>query len=167
MFTETANAISRFFYQRSLGILLLRVATGVIFFTHGWMKVNNMAQTIVGFSHMGFAPWVAYFIAYLEVIGGAALILGIATRFFATAFGIEMLVCDPYGGLWPRSRTRILSTDGLLRARAYRYAAVCRSTRWSAMTAGGLKCAGGASCTIEASLSRCYSQREHICLAVC
>lgn len=44
------------------------------------------------FAHLGFAPGVGLFIAWLEVVGGAALILGIATRVFAVAFGIEMLV---------------------------------------------------------------------------
>jgi putative oxidoreductase len=36
--------------------------------------------------------WVGVFIAWLEVVGGLALILGILTRPFAVAFGIEMLV---------------------------------------------------------------------------
>jgi len=34
----------------------------------------------------------AFFIAYLETLGGLALILGIFPRAFALAFGIEMLV---------------------------------------------------------------------------
>lgn len=92
MFTETTNSISRFFYQRSFGLLLLRVSTGLIFLSHGWMKINNLAQVVGMFGHMGFAAWVAYFIAWLEVIGGLALILGVATRFFGVVFGIEMLV---------------------------------------------------------------------------
>lgn len=92
MLTETANAISRFFYRRVLGLFLLRAATGLIFFIHGWMKVSAMAQTVSMFAHMGFSAPVAYGIAWLEVIGGLALILGIATRFFAVVLGIEMLV---------------------------------------------------------------------------
>ena len=92
MLTDTANSISRFFYQRSWGLLILRVATGLIFLMHGWMKVNGLAQTVGMFGHMGFPAWVAYFIAWLELLGGLALILGIATRFFGVVFGIEMLV---------------------------------------------------------------------------
>jgi putative oxidoreductase len=92
MFTDTTNAISRFFYQRSFGLFILRAATGLIFLLHGWMKVTNMTQTVGMFAHMGFSMPIAYFIAWLEVIGGAALILGVATRFFALLFGIEMLV---------------------------------------------------------------------------
>ena len=92
MFTDTTNSISRFFYQRSLGLLLLRVSTGLIFLSHGWMKVNHLAQAVGMFGHMGFAAWVAYCIAWLEVAGGLALMLGVATRFFGVVFGIEMLV---------------------------------------------------------------------------
>lgn len=92
MFTDTINGISRIFYQRSLGLLLLRVSTGLIFLLHGWMKVNDLARTAAMFGHMGFPMWVGYFIAWLEVIGGLALMLGILTRFFGVVFGIEMLV---------------------------------------------------------------------------
>ncbi|MGH7175556.1 MAG: DoxX family protein [Minisyncoccia bacterium] len=86
------NTLARFFYRRDLGLLLLRVATGLIFLMHGWSKVNNLAMTVGMFGHMGFPMWVGYFIAWLEVIGGLALILGVATRFFGVVFGIEMLV---------------------------------------------------------------------------
>ena len=99
MLTNTANVLSRFFYQRTLGLALLRVATGLIFFLHGWMKVGDMARTVGMFAHMGFQAPIAYFIAWLEVIGGLALILGIATRFFAVLFGIEMLVAAFIVGL--------------------------------------------------------------------
>ena len=92
MFTDTVNGVSRIFYQRSLGLLILRVSTGLIFFLHGWMKVNNLAQTVAMFGHMGFPGWVAYFIAWLEVLGGLALVLGVLTRFFGAVFTIEMLV---------------------------------------------------------------------------
>lgn len=86
------NSLSRFFYQRNLGILLIRVATGLIFLTHGWMKVQNIAGAEEMFAHMGFGAGMGMFIAWLELIGGAALILGVLTRVFAVAFGIEMLV---------------------------------------------------------------------------
>lgn len=86
------NRASRFFYNRALGLLLIRVAIGALFLTHGWMKVMSIPMVMVMFTHFGFAPWVAYFIAWLEVIGGLALILGVATRVFAILFGIEMLV---------------------------------------------------------------------------
>jgi putative oxidoreductase len=90
--TSLSNTLSRFFYNKSLGLLLIRVAMGLLFLTHGWMKVSSMPGVVMMMMHFGFPGWVAYFIAWLEVVGGLALILGIATRLFAAIFGIEMLV---------------------------------------------------------------------------
>jgi uncharacterized membrane protein YphA (DoxX/SURF4 family) len=92
MIIRTANALSRFFYRQSLGLMLLRITTGLVFFTHGWMKVGDLARTAGMFAHMGFPAWIGYFIAWLELLGGLALVLGIATRFFGVVFAIEMLV---------------------------------------------------------------------------
>ena len=86
------NRATRFVLNRSLGLLLIRLALGILFFTHGLMKVQALSQVSAMFVHFGFFPWVGFFIAWLEVIGGLALILGIATRLFAFLFGIEMLV---------------------------------------------------------------------------
>lgn len=86
------NGASRFWYARSLGILLIRLEVGFVFFTHGLSKLESMSRTTHMFVGMGFPAWVGAFIALLETIGGVALILGIATRIFAVAFGIEMLV---------------------------------------------------------------------------
>jgi putative oxidoreductase len=86
------HPVNRFLYSPSFGLLLLRLALGLLFFTHGLMKVQALSMVQAEFIHFGFFPWVAYFISWLEVIGGLALILGIATRYFAFLFGIEMLV---------------------------------------------------------------------------
>jgi len=92
MFTNSINATSRYFYKRSLGLLLLRLVLGFIFLTHGWDKVQHIAMIEQFFHSLGFGVWVAYFIGWLEVVGGLALILGVATRLFGLLFGIEMLV---------------------------------------------------------------------------
>jgi len=84
--------MSRFTMNRSLGLLLIRVAAGIVFFAHGWSKINNLSGVEGMFVHFGLGGPVGIFIAYLEVIGGLALILGVLTRVFAVAFGIEMLV---------------------------------------------------------------------------
>lgn len=86
------NQTSRFFYNRSLGLLLIRVAVGLIFLLHGFMKVESLSMVTALMAHFGFFPWVGYFIAWLELLGGLALILGVATRFFGFLLGIEMLV---------------------------------------------------------------------------
>jgi putative oxidoreductase len=89
---KVVNQSTRFFYNPNFGLLLIRVAAGLIFLTHGWSKINNLEATAMMFAGMGFAAPVAYFVSWLEVIGGLALILGIATRVFGILFGIQMLV---------------------------------------------------------------------------
>jgi putative oxidoreductase len=89
---KIVNKTSRFFYTPAFGLLLIRIAAGLVFLTHGWMKVANMPGAVTMLANFGIAPTLVYFIAWLEVIGGLALILGIATRFFGFLFGIEMLV---------------------------------------------------------------------------
>ena len=86
------HSTSRSFYDPSLGILLIRLMVGLIFLTHGWNKVVSLSQTMMMFSNLGMWPVVGIFIAWLEVLGGLALILGIATRFFGILFAIEMIV---------------------------------------------------------------------------
>lgn len=90
---------SEVFYQRSLGLFLLRVTTGLLFLTHGWPKVTAIVHTVNMFAGMGFPAPVAYFVAYLEVIGGIGLILGVYTRVFGMLFGIEMLVAALLSGI--------------------------------------------------------------------
>ncbi len=83
--------MSRMCHNRSLGLLLIRAATGLVFFMHGWQKIHGLGMVegmMIGF---GLSSWVGIFIAYLEVIGGIALIFGVATRVFGIIFGIEML----------------------------------------------------------------------------
>lgn len=86
------NQLSRMGYNRSLGLLIIRIALGLVFFMHGWTKVNNTSMVEGMFVHFGLGGGTGIFIAWLETIGGLALILGILTRVFAVAFTIEMLV---------------------------------------------------------------------------
>ncbi|HUQ30115.1 MAG TPA: DoxX family protein [Candidatus Paceibacterota bacterium] len=92
MFTDLATSVSRFLYRESLGLFLLRLVTGGIFLHHGIMKLGDMDKVVGMFSSMGLSAGVAWFIALLEVIGGAALIIGVATRLFGIIFAIQMFV---------------------------------------------------------------------------
>ena len=89
---ETINRLSRMFRHRALGLLLIRVAVGIVFFAHGWMKIGNISGVEGMMTGFGLPGALGAFIAWLEVIGGIALVLGIFTRVFAAAFAIEMLV---------------------------------------------------------------------------
>ena len=84
--------VSRFFYNRSAGLLILRVVAGFIFLAHGWSKVADMSATISLFDGLGFSPLIAVIIAWVEIVGGVSLILGIAPRLLAALLGFEMLV---------------------------------------------------------------------------
>lgn len=85
------NGISRVCLNHALGLLLIRVITGLIFFAHGWMKVQNMAGTEAFFITLGVAAFWAPVVAWLEVIGGIGLVLGVFTRAWGVALGVIMV----------------------------------------------------------------------------
>lgn len=66
----------------SYGLLLLRVALGILFLAHGGLKlfVFTPAGTAQYFASLGLPPLLAYVIIAVELLGGAALILGIFAR---------------------------------------------------------------------------------------
>lgn len=77
------------------GITILRVAIGVIFLMNGWVKlfVNGIAGTAGFFDSIGIplATVAAVVVSVLEFAGGAALILGIATRIVSPLLAVTML----------------------------------------------------------------------------
>lgn len=70
-----------------LALLLSRVALGVILLAHGWQKFNEwtLDGTAAAFADMGIpaATIAATFSTFVEMIGGAALILGAFTPLVA------------------------------------------------------------------------------------
>lgn len=79
-------------YEKSLGLLLIRVGTGLVFFMHGIMKLQNMSMVNDFFvKSLGLPPGTASLIAFIEVVGGLMLITGVFTRVAAFVLGIVML----------------------------------------------------------------------------
>lgn len=78
--------------------LPLRVLVGVAFIAHGWPKLVGMAAFTERFGQMGIpAPGIALpLVMLLEVLGGAALVLGLLTRWAALGFAVEMVVTTFY-----------------------------------------------------------------------
>ena len=83
----------------SLGLMVLRVVTGVIFIAHGlpkfgWTGEGSLASTAEGLASMGIPlPAVsAFLVASSEVFGGALLIVGFLTRFVTATQVFVMLV---------------------------------------------------------------------------
>lgn len=85
------NKTSKYFYDSSVGVFIIRLVVGFIFITEGWSKFQNLSGTSHFMVHLGLPAWMALFIAMVELVGGVALILGIFTRIFGVVFGIEML----------------------------------------------------------------------------
>ena len=75
---------------KSLALLLLRIAIGVIFIYHGYPKLTHASQWVGNFDHMGFPGYFAYIAGVLEVFGGAVVIAGVFTRIAALLLAIEM-----------------------------------------------------------------------------
>ena len=73
--------------------LVFRVIIGILFFMHGWMKIQSLSA-INGFftNKLGLPPGTATFIALVEIIGGLMLVFGVWTRVAGVVLGIEMLV---------------------------------------------------------------------------
>ena len=74
---------SKFPATGDLALLVSRVALGVILIAHGWQKFDEytLDGTAASFGDMGVpAPAVAaMFVTAVEVLGGAALVLGVLT----------------------------------------------------------------------------------------
>jgi putative oxidoreductase len=74
-------------------VLLLRVALGVLFLAHGLAKifVFTPAGFVGYFATLGLPAVLAYAIIALEILGGAALVLGIYAPLVALPLAVEML----------------------------------------------------------------------------
>ncbi|MGM7634852.1 DoxX family protein [Bacillus sp. Hm123] len=79
--------------KHELGALILRVILGLTFFVHGLAKFQGGIENIAGwFDSIGIPSFMAYIVAAVELVGGAALILGLGTRIIAGLLVIVMLV---------------------------------------------------------------------------
>ena len=89
---------------RSITQLLLRLTLGVVFFAHGWEKlvIKGIDKTAILFGdgpggkngfEIPFPTAAAHFAAWAEVLGGAALILGVLLPFVGGFFMI--ILKDP------------------------------------------------------------------------
>ncbi len=74
--------------------LLGRVTLGVLFVSTGWGKVHHLDKVARFFSELGIpAPaFQATLVSYVELIGGALLLLGLIADFAAVPLIISMLV---------------------------------------------------------------------------
>jgi putative oxidoreductase len=86
--------------QADVAALVLRVASGVAFLAHGWMKVSlfTIPGTVAFFESLGLPGIFAYLTILAELGGGLALILGVAVRAVSVP-----LIAILLGSVWAHS----------------------------------------------------------------
>jgi putative oxidoreductase len=77
---------------KPLGLLLLRLALGVIFIYHGYPKLANPRTAMQSFVDVGLPGYFLYIAGIIELFGGGLLILGLFTRIAGLAIAGEMAV---------------------------------------------------------------------------
>lgn len=62
-----------------IALLLIRVSLALVFIAHGWDKVTGIDGTIAFFGKIGIPAFLAYVVAYVELLGGISMLIGFAT----------------------------------------------------------------------------------------
>ncbi|HWZ96530.1 MAG TPA: DoxX family protein [Candidatus Dormibacteraeota bacterium] len=95
-----------------LGLLVLRVVLGVIFFTHGYPKLlrPNLEMQHMFVQH-GLPAQFVYVAGVLEAFGGALIFLGLFTRPAALLLAVEMGVA-----IW-----KVHSSGGIMAVHLYEF----------------------------------------------
>jgi putative oxidoreductase len=95
-----------------LGLLLLRVALGIIFIYHGYPKLLHQGAGMQGFFvQHGLPGYFVYVAGILEVFGGGLLILGLFARAAGLLLAGEMVVA-----IW-----KVHSGGGLMDVHGYEF----------------------------------------------
>ncbi len=83
-------------------LVIARLIIGAIFLAHGWPKLRNLPVTWQNFSMMGFKPGMFWgtIVAFVEVFGSLALILGFNAQLAAFLLAINITVA----ALWKMRR---------------------------------------------------------------
>lgn len=95
-----------------LGLLVLRVSLGIIFFSHGYPKLAHSGAGMQAFFvQHGLPGYFAYVAGVIEVFGSILLVLGLFTRGAALLLAIEMGVA-----IW-----RVHSANGIYVVHDYEF----------------------------------------------
>ena len=78
--------------KNDVGTAFLRVILGLTFFIHGLAKFQGgISGTAAYFESLGILGFLAYAVAFIELIGGIMLILGFGTRIVSVLLAVIML----------------------------------------------------------------------------
>ena len=112
---------------RPLGLLLLRIALGVVFMYHGFPKLfGDTAVYTRAFASYGLPGYVSYVAGIIELFGGALLLLGLFTRPAALLLTAAMAVA-----LWKIGLAR-----GLLAVSEYEFHLALLAASFALTTTG-------------------------------
>lgn len=90
-------------HNASVASVILRLAIGVTFILHGWQKISDPAANVHFFTMLGLGAFTAYFVSYVEFLGGILLIVGYLIKPVCVALAVDMAVVVwglPGKGLW-------------------------------------------------------------------
>ncbi len=95
-----------------LALLVLRVALGIIFISHGYPKLTGSGHAMQGFfTEHGLPAAFVYVAGVIESFGGGLLILGLFTQAAALFLAIEMAVA-----IW-----KVHSGQGIMAVHVYEF----------------------------------------------
>jgi putative oxidoreductase len=117
----------KWFYRlEPLGLLLLRAALGIIFFSHGYPKLVHPQNMQGLYLQHGLAAYSVYVSGVLELFGGGLLLVGLFTQVAAFLLAVEMAVM-----IW-----KVYGTGGYLALREYEFPLTLAAACFALATVG-------------------------------
>jgi putative oxidoreductase len=75
-----------------LALLLVRVGLALVFIAHGWEKISTMDDVVVYFTtKLEISAFWAYLVAYVELIGGISMLIGVFTGWSGVLLAATMV----------------------------------------------------------------------------
>ena len=110
-----------------LGLLVLRLALGVIMIAHGWQKIADHMHMITGMMHqLGLPAFMAYLVVAAEFGGGILVFVGFLTRLAALAIFVDMLVAI----------LKVHLPNGLFAPKGFEFPMVCAAIAFTLIFTG-------------------------------
>jgi putative oxidoreductase len=123
---QDAQFMTRLNALQPLGLLVLRLALGIIFISHGYPKLTHPNGMHGFFVQHGLPGYFVTVAGVLEVFGGGLLILGFLTRIGALLLAIEMAVA-----IW-----KVHSAGGYLAVHNYEFPLALAAACFALATVG-------------------------------
>lgn len=85
------NLFNKVCCNNDIALVIIRIALGSVFIVHGWAKVADLAGTAGFFASIGLPAYLAYVVAFIELIGGIMIVLGVYARIAAIFVAAVMI----------------------------------------------------------------------------